>query len=287
MGRINQIDHNRVLVVCGMHRSHTSFLASWLISCGLHMGDRLMPPDIGNPRGFYEDLDFVELHERILNENNTSPFSSDISLLKLPTEIKSEAITVLDQKNTSNKQWGWKDPRTCLVFGSLWHSLIPQACVIVIYRHFSEVVDSCYEREIELAHRAWSTTYRKFRNNQETLEPITQFKEGVDKIRKRISPPYSKKELLANWNHYNTKCVELTQIVPVENIMFVKAEELLNYDIAIHEHISNNWGFNLQYRQAAKIWIDPPQIRKHELGSLDTSTSQHILDQLNSLNRFL
>ena len=54
------------LIVTGMHRSGTSFVASLLAAWNVRIGDRLLPADRGNPCGYFEDVDFLELNRRIL-----------------------------------------------------------------------------------------------------------------------------------------------------------------------------------------------------------------------------
>ena len=52
-----------------MHRSGTSLVASLLSAIGVDMGQRLLPPDKGNPRGYFEDIDFLEFQRRALSES--------------------------------------------------------------------------------------------------------------------------------------------------------------------------------------------------------------------------
>src|SRR5713226_257349 len=54
------------LIVTGMHRSGTSFVASLLAAWNVRMGEQLVPADRGNPAGYFEDVDFLELNRRIL-----------------------------------------------------------------------------------------------------------------------------------------------------------------------------------------------------------------------------
>ena len=58
-----------VLIITGMHRSATSLTAMLLRSDGVNIGERLMPPTPENREGYFEDLDFVELHMRALWAN--------------------------------------------------------------------------------------------------------------------------------------------------------------------------------------------------------------------------
>lgn len=63
-GDVNQ----PLVVVLGMHRSGTSVVTRALRSVGVSLGDRLMPAIAGvNDKGFWEDLDIVNLNERLLS----------------------------------------------------------------------------------------------------------------------------------------------------------------------------------------------------------------------------
>src|SRR5205823_3159545 len=54
------------LIVTGMHRSGTSFVASLLAAWNVRMCNHSLPADGGNPAGYFEDVDFLELNRRIL-----------------------------------------------------------------------------------------------------------------------------------------------------------------------------------------------------------------------------
>ncbi len=54
----------RVIVVLGPGRCGTSTLARGLISLGIAFGDRLKPAMRKNPRGFFEDLDLLDINYR-------------------------------------------------------------------------------------------------------------------------------------------------------------------------------------------------------------------------------
>ena len=54
---------NKIICITGMHRSGTSLTASWLEHCGLMVHDgNFYGPDTGNPKGHFEDKEFVDLH---------------------------------------------------------------------------------------------------------------------------------------------------------------------------------------------------------------------------------
>ena len=56
----------RVVVVLGMHRSGTSAVAGSLQRVGVDFGPRLMPATEANARGYYEHIDLVNVHDRLL-----------------------------------------------------------------------------------------------------------------------------------------------------------------------------------------------------------------------------
>src|SRR5262249_23640698 len=69
--RPNEPSGETMTVVCiaGMHRSGTSMVARLLNLCGLYLGEDedLMPSAADNPEGFWENLHFVDLNEKILS----------------------------------------------------------------------------------------------------------------------------------------------------------------------------------------------------------------------------
>lgn len=136
---------NQVLVITGMHRSGTSLIASLLQSAGLDVGHRLLMENDSNPKGHYEDLDFVNFHEDVLDAQglNTAGWILDrsipVSEILFPQAIK------LVERNHPKSLWGWKDPRTVL-FLNFWQELIPEAKFVFIYRQPWEVMDSLFRR---------------------------------------------------------------------------------------------------------------------------------------------
>lgn len=149
------------LIVISMHRTGSSFAASLLHRAGIDMGSRLMPPGHDNPLGFFENLDFVEFHEKWLR---LSGYDSEGWLtphrLDLPEDAYAEATELIAHNGASNA-WGWKDPRTTL-FADFWRRIVPNARYILLYREPSEVIASLLRRRDraivenpELAGRSW------------------------------------------------------------------------------------------------------------------------------------
>ncbi|MEM9922234.1 MAG: glycosyltransferase [Cyanobacteria bacterium P01_D01_bin.50] len=138
-----------ILITTGMHRSGTSLTASLLQSAGLNVGERLMGGAFSNVKGHFENLDFVEFHESILNEQGLSKagwtLQNDIDVPQEYIEIAKQLV----EENKSTSCWGWKDPRTTL-FLDFWAELLPEANFLFVYRSPTEVVDSLYRRGDEI-----------------------------------------------------------------------------------------------------------------------------------------
>ena len=137
---------NKTLVITGMHRSGTSLVSQWLHKCGIHLGDQVLGPAIGNSEGHFEDVDFVHLHEDILQTHllpHSGLMTQAVSKLTY-AEIEAMESLIL-KKNSKQEEWAWKDPRTCL-FLTHYRRLLPSAFYLVILRDYASVVSSLINR---------------------------------------------------------------------------------------------------------------------------------------------
>lgn len=138
-------DSSTTIITAGMHRSGTSLTASLLESAGVNIGHRLMPGAYGNPKGHYENLDFVEFHQTVLAFNNLSEEGwTTKQNISISHDLNERAKTEI-RRNNSFRYWGWKDPRTTL-FLNFWKTLIPDALFIFVYRSPWDVIDSLFRR---------------------------------------------------------------------------------------------------------------------------------------------
>lgn len=150
------------LIVLGMHRSGTSLAASLLEAAGLDVGQRLLEANASNPKGHFEDADFVEFHRAVLGRlglNDDGWLASAVP--PVPDALVAKARALVERKALRARAWGWKDPRTVL-FLPLWQALVPDARFAVVYRAPWEVVESLFKRgdvafadDPELAVRVW------------------------------------------------------------------------------------------------------------------------------------
>lgn len=136
-----------ITLVLGMHRSGTSAVTGALSYLGLKLGshDRLMPPSLENPLGYFEIQDISQFNESLLNKHGltwdsvslTPPpafETSDISLARALVFDADEAITCV------------KDPRISVLL-PLWRSaLLDRITNLVVLRDPREVVWSLVVR---------------------------------------------------------------------------------------------------------------------------------------------
>jgi GT2 family glycosyltransferase/glycosyltransferase involved in cell wall biosynthesis len=170
------------LVIAGMHRSGTSLLAGLCQEAGLRIGDRLLGAYPGNEAGHFEDLDFVEWHQLVLQANGLAPEGFVASSTpSVPAALEQSAEALVAARRAAKGPWGWKDPRTTLHL-EFWRRVIPEARFLFVIRPPWEVVDSLFRRGDEA-----------FRTN----------------------PPFA----IQVWTHYNRLIRDFTVMHPGQSIV--------------------------------------------------------------------
>ena len=134
---------NKVLVCTGFHRSATSATANYLYDAGLPLGQNLMPGAVSNPKGHYEDLGAVKLHDEQLEQSATNWQFNDESQLQTTPGFLNTYVTM---RNKQVAHWGVKDPRACL-FLNEWHKALDgTGCFLFVARHWSSCIESLLHR---------------------------------------------------------------------------------------------------------------------------------------------
>src|SRR5262249_25264262 len=168
------------VVVTGMHRSGTSLVASIVSALSMNMGPELLPADSNNARGYFEDVEFLELQRTILSEccdgndgghpdwgwteNNTLD----------PNRVRAfrpRAADLVARRSQTPGVWGWKDPRSSLLL-DFWDALLDGARYILVYRYPWDVADSMqrlgadvFLRHPEYGYRIWEHYNRCIRDS--------------------------------------------------------------------------------------------------------------------------
>jgi hypothetical protein len=96
-----------------------------------------------NLYGHFEDIEIVELHQRILKDNGQTWLVNGRFLPTITEPVWRRIEHIIWRRNAEHYLWGFKDPRVCL-FVMLWKHLLPDSKVLLVYRHFS---DSTYSLE--------------------------------------------------------------------------------------------------------------------------------------------
>ncbi|MFL6290901.1 MAG: glycosyltransferase [Thermoanaerobaculia bacterium] len=162
---------SRPLVVAGMHRSGTSLVASLAAAAGVDMGERLMEADQANPRGYFEDVGFLSLQQRMLADSTPADDGGHrdwgwTESERLDRERfarhQEEARSLIEAGRRAGRPWGWKDPRTTLAL-EFWDGLLGDARYLLVYRYPWDVADSMqrlgaevFLRNPEYAYRIWA-----------------------------------------------------------------------------------------------------------------------------------
>jgi hypothetical protein len=130
-----------------MHRSATSLAAQGLAKSGVCMGERLIGANASNKCGYWEDIDFVYINDKLLSTAGGSwdnpPTEKDI--LEAGDLNKSLIHDFIESKERY-PLWGWKDPRTVLTI-KCYMPYLSNPHFIACYRKPAEVAASLWQRD--------------------------------------------------------------------------------------------------------------------------------------------
>lgn len=203
-----------MICVAGMPRSGTSLVTQLLHHCGVYLGppEQLMPASINNTDGYWENLSFVRLNERLLAANGGTWFAPPMTLAPTP-EIIAEGKSIVAQFG-GHEPWAWKDPRNAITL-PFWRSLLPSMKVLVCVRHPAETAASLVAST--LIPRTWLFYWSVTRAGS----PI-RLHDGASRLHERLwraartsMSAQMRRELvyevgLELWRVYNTRILEET-----------------------------------------------------------------------------
>jgi hypothetical protein len=224
--------NQQVICITGMHRSGTSLMASWLHICGLQIHDgSVWGPGPGNPKGHFEDKDFVDLHDSAIKSENPASRGWIIfpqrPLFFKSSEQLTRALELVKVRNAKYEIWAWKDPRTSL-FLEHWKKLLPSLKVIVLWRPCTDVVNSLIRRSQLTTTSIMKIGFiRSLRLWKSYNRLLIEYKRKYN----RDTPLFSLKSIVNNdrevFNHINSKFQTKLDYTPIETIFDRK---LLTHD---------------------------------------------------------
>jgi len=219
-----------VICIAGMPRSGTSLAAQLLHRCGVEIGpaDQLMPPSSNNSDGFWENLRFVDLNERLLRASGATWFAPPRTLRPAPALAK-EAAAIIAQFD-GKEPWLWKDPRNAITL-PFWKALLPPMKVVLCIRHPAETAASLVASSLIPPMRSfyWRIT---------RADSLIRLREGEARLDRRLmgivhtSISQEKRRAviyeagLQLWRIYNTRALEETN--PADRIVTHYEDVLAN-----------------------------------------------------------
>lgn len=137
----------KTFIVLGMHRSATSFVACGLHQAAVFMGDKFLPPNRGNEKGYFEDLGFVQLNDLILHRAGGSwdKPPSEKAIIDAGKSLAPDIKKKIEENNCS-PFWGWKDPRNTLTV-KCFLPYVKNPHFIACFRDPAEVAKSLKRRD--------------------------------------------------------------------------------------------------------------------------------------------
>ena len=150
------------IVVLGIHRGGTSAIAGVLHHLGVHMGDDLLLPSPHNPKGYFEDREFVDIHNQIIGDWKDPQVDFE--------SYRKEYTALIKKREEQHELWGVKDPRMCFVFS--YFARIARGCrVISVCRDPRLCAESLFargghtlEEAIAISWNYWHAKYRQLDN---------------------------------------------------------------------------------------------------------------------------
>lgn len=145
----------RAIFVLGMHRSGTSAVTRVLNLLGVELGGGLMAASPDNERGYWEHMEIVQEHDRLLTALGSSwddlrPLPVNWTKTPAAVEAAQRLRTLVECDFAGKPLWGLKDPRLCRLL-PLWLPLLRAMRVtphfVLVVRHPREVAASLAKRD--------------------------------------------------------------------------------------------------------------------------------------------
>lgn len=138
---------NKTVIVLGIARSGTSLTSGMLNIMGVHMGKKLTTKSEFNPKGAFEDRDFMEIENKIFisaNENYYN-FANKEKIILQKNKFDYKIKKLIEKKGRENLIWGWKTPHTFLTL-DLFLPYLKNPHFIIVFRNPIDNANSIKER---------------------------------------------------------------------------------------------------------------------------------------------
>ena len=140
------------IIVLGMHRAGTSAVTGLINLMGAYLtpAEQLLPATPDNPKGYWERIDVLQLHEFVLEQLDADwDRVSAVNMERIGPELREifrqRAHGILQDLN-GHRPWVMKDPRLCLLL-PLWRPLLDAPVCVHVARHPLAVAHSLAVRD--------------------------------------------------------------------------------------------------------------------------------------------
>lgn len=143
-------------VVLGMHKSGTSLVSQILHRSGIHMGDGFEEGGSYDDGNQWERRDAFLINLSLCGAREEDYFSLDHYRIlngDLPEATESAMRRMIDRREGTGTDWGFKEPLTCLTY-ALWKRALPSHKIVAVYRSPVEVINH-YGGSPRRPGRAW------------------------------------------------------------------------------------------------------------------------------------
>jgi len=163
---MTQAHTSHAVLVLGMHRSGTSAATGALVLRGAWPGEDLMPATPENPKGYWENMGIVTIHEQLLTAlghawDDLRPLPDGWLHQEAATIARNQLRTLITTELMQHPTWAVKDPRLCRLL-PLWQPLLEElgiaASALIVVRDPREVAASLLARDqwpLELSRALW------------------------------------------------------------------------------------------------------------------------------------
>ncbi|MEM6844004.1 MAG: sulfotransferase [Bacteroidota bacterium] len=230
-----------IYIVLGMHKSGTSLIAETLHKSGINMVE--LPEE-------YQDYKKGLKHERqSTSEINKEILRGDVwdSMRDIPTHtllpsVKKRMEEVIAKCNKESKDWGFKDPRTCLTY-HYWKNMLPTHKIVAIYRNPAQVIShvfaSCRRPDKKLIRGFKSISNWKTYN--QLLLDIVRAKGSTDALLLNYEDFMSSQQAIDKLANFTGKPINDARKKDHFNFR-EQHHPLLNFDIFSEKKISSLYG---------------------------------------------
>src|ERR1044071_2908508 len=150
--RSPNVQQSQPILVLGMHRSGTSLITELIAAMGSYAGppDKLTPPDIFNPTGYWEHIDAGVLDREILKAlDSTWAQVTHADVSHLSHEKRADYVArakEIAQSLSGRESFVLKDPRIALIL-PLWIEALGKPICVIAWRDPLAVAQSLMHRD--------------------------------------------------------------------------------------------------------------------------------------------